>query len=127
MAKVKVDKKDWTIELAEWNSTTIRSYINHLNEKKVGVPAITNNVRTENAVIAKMIKDYGIETIKAFVEECVNTHKPTEQYPTVNFMFMSGFMKANILPRVMKQKVQTSKLDEIRKRQEQILQTENLF
>ena len=102
MAKAKIDKKDFrNLEVKDWNATTFREYIKHLNEERFGVPAVTFNVRTENSMISSMIKEYGKEITKAFVEECVRKYKPNGNYPTVNFATMYSYMKGYELPRVL--------------------------
>ena len=101
MAKAKIDKKDWkNLEVKDWNATTFREYIKYLNVERFGVPAVTFNIRTENSMISAMIKEYGKEITKAFVEECVRKYKPNGNYPTVNFATMYSYMKGYELPRV---------------------------
>lgn len=131
--KVKIDTKDFNnLPLEKWNSTTIREYIKHLNIERFGIPAVTFNVRQENGMISKFIKEYGIETTKAFVEECVKSYRPNPNYPTVNFATMYSYMKAYELPRVMKKQFEANRLEQIKaKAQERIQATvedvENYF
>lgn len=113
--KKKLDTKDFrNLPLEKWNSTTIREYIKFLNMERFGVPSVTFNVRQENAMISKMIKEYGIEVTVEFVKECVKTYKPNAQYPTVSFATMYSYMKAYELPRVMKKRHEASRLEQIK-------------
>lgn len=113
--KAKIDTKDFkNLPLEKWNSTTIREYIKFLNTERFGIPSVTFNVRQENAMISKMIKDYGIEITVEFVKECVRSYKPNAQYPTVSFATMYSYMKAYELPRVMKKRHEASRLEQIK-------------
>lgn len=113
--KKKLDTKDFrNLPLEKWNSTTIREYVKFLNMERFGIPSVTFNVCQENAMISKMIKEYGIEVTVAFVKECVKTYKPNAQYPTVSFATMYSYMKAYELPRVMKKRHEASRLEQIK-------------
>ena len=129
----KLDTKDFrNLPLEKWNSTTIREYIKFLNIERFGIPAVTFNVRQENGMISKFVKEYGIETTKLFVEECVRKYRPNANYPTVNFATMYSYMKAYELPRVMKAQYESNRLEQINARQqasikETIKDVENYF
>lgn len=129
----KLDTKDFrNLPLEKWNSTTIREYIKFLNIERFGIPAVTFNVRQENGMISKFIKEYGIETTKLFVEECVRKYRPNANYPAVNFATMYSYMKAYELPRVMKAQYESNRLEQIKARQqasikETIKDVENYF
>lgn len=128
-AKVKIDTKDFkNLPLSKWNSTTVREYIKFLNIQRFGVPSVTFNVRQENGMISKFIKDYGIEVTKAFVEECVNKYRPNAQYPTVSFATMYSYMKAYELPRVLKAKYEADRLEQLKAKHTTTLENvENYF
>ena len=122
--KVKIDTKDFAhLPLEKWNSTTVREYIKYLNTQRFGIPAVTFNVRQENGMISKFIKEYGIETTKAFVEACVKNYRPNPNYPTVNFATMYSYMKAYELPRVMKARYEANRLEQIKVKAQATLQT----
>ena len=129
----KLDTKDFkNLPLDKWNSTTIREYIKFLNTERFGIPAVTFNVRQENGMISKFVKEYGIETTKLLVEECVRKYRPNANYPTVNFATMYSYMKAYELPRVMKAQYESNRLEQIKARQqasikETIKDVENYF
>lgn len=127
--KAKVNTKDWAnLPLEKWNSTTVREYIKDLNVKRFGIPCISNNVRVENAMVSKFIKEYGIEVTKDFVEMCVTNYRPNPNYPTVNFGTMYSYMKSWELPKVLKAKAQASRLAEIKARQvKKVENIENYF
>lgn len=113
--KAKLDTKDFkNLPLEKWNSTTIREYVKYLNVCRFGIPSVTFNVRQENGMISKFVKDYGIEITKAFVEECVKSYRPNPNYPTVSFATMYSYMKAYELPRVMKAKHEATRLEQIK-------------
>ncbi|MEH7464599.1 hypothetical protein V7166_21820 [Bacillus thuringiensis] len=123
---VKIATKDWrNLPLEKWNGTTVREYINHLNVEKFGIPATTNSIRRENAMVSAMIKAEGIEAVKEFVEICVESYKGTEQYPTVNFGFMYSFMKAQHLPKILNKQLQNTKLQQIKEAQQVRLQIQS--
>ena len=122
MAKEKINTKDFTTcPIEKWNGYTFREYVKHLNREKYGIPCVTNNVLVENSMIKNFTKEYGNETAKAFFEECLKTHKGTDQYPTCNIGFMITYMKASVLPRVLNQVAKKSKIEELRK---QLLSTQ---
>lgn len=115
----KINTKDFNnLPLDKWNSTTVREYVKHLNICRFGIPAVTFNVRQENGMISKFVKEYGIETTKAFVEACVKNYRPNPNYPTVNFATMYSYMKAYELPRVMKVQYEASRLEQIKAKAE---------
>lgn len=119
-----ISTKDFkNLPLEKWNGTTVRAYVSHLNEERFGVPAVTMNVAKENAVIKRMVQEYGIETVKAFCEQCVKSYRPNAQYPTVNFFSMYSFMKGYELPKVMKAKQEKSKLEQIKAEQQAKMET----
>lgn len=102
MAKAKKDTKDFrNLEIKEWNATTFREYMKHLNIERFGIPCVSNNIRVENAMLSQMIKEFGKEVTKEFIEECVKRYRPSAGYPTVNFITMYRFMRAYELPRVL--------------------------
>lgn len=116
-SNTKVDKKDFAnLPIESWNSTTVREYIKHLNVQRFGIPSVTFNVRQENAMISRFVKEYGIVTCKKFVERCVASYKPNSDYPTVNFASMYSFMKGYELPRVLKAQQEQSRLEAIRQK-----------
>ena len=120
----KTDTKNFKeLPLEKWNSTTIREYIKFLNIERFGVPSVTFNVRQENGMVSKFIKDYGIETTKAFVEECVKKYRPNPNYPTVNFATMYSYMKSYELPRVMKAQYEANRLEQIKAKAEASLKS----
>ncbi len=121
MAKAKVDTKDFrSCPIEDWNGTTFREYVKHLNKEKYGIPCVSNNVMVENSMLKNFTKEYGNETTKKFFEECVKSHKGSDKYPTCNVGFMISYMKASVLPRVLQQDVKKSKIQELR---EQLQQT----
>lgn len=124
MAKAKKDMKLWeTIPVSEWNGTTFREYIKHLNKERFGIPSVTGSVQIENMQMKNFTKEYGNEVTKRFVEECVKTYTSyNPQYPTVNFMFMIKFMKERTLPKILGEQVKQDKLAKLR---EQLKESEN--
>lgn len=117
--KVKLDTKDFkNLPIDKWNSTTIREYTKFLNTERFGVPCVTFNVRQENGMISKFIKEYGIEVTVEFIKECVRSYRPNPNYPTVNFATMYSYMKAYELPRVLKKKHEANRLEQIKAKQQ---------
>ena len=113
MSKKKIDYKNYKeLELEKWNATSFREYAKDLNIQKFGVPCITNNIRQENAVISNMIKEFGREAVKRFIEVSIERYRPNMQYPTINIMTMYSFGKAYELPRVLKELADKKKVQE---------------
>lgn len=129
MKKEKINTKDFNnCPIEKWNGTTFREYVKFLNVQKYGVPCVSNNVMIENSILKNFTKEYGNEVAKRFFEEGVRTHKGSDKYPTANIGFMISYMKASILPRVLKKEVQKTKIQQIREKvQEEQKNIESYF
>lgn len=120
MAKIKTD--DYVnLPLDKWNATTYRAYMKAIHEDKYGIPYVANNHAVEGRFIKDMQTKYGNKALKAFIETCFATYKPTHKFPGLNFGFMYSYMRERNLPAVLKQ-IATEELKA--KRQEQAQNTE---
>lgn len=127
MAK-KIDSKDFrTLPVEKWNATTFREYINYLNTERFGIPSVTFNIRQENGMISTFVKQYGKETTKLFIEECVRVYRPNANYPTINFAGMYSFMKGYELPRVLKRQQESAQANRAKVEAEELLKDIELY
>lgn len=101
--KKRVSKKDWeNLPLDGWNSTTCQMYLASLTEKQFRVPYECRNFAVERRMINNLLKKYGPEVVKVFIDECVKTYRPRQQYPFITFSFMYTYKKETIIPQVVK-------------------------
>ena len=115
--KTRVDTKDWqNLPLERWNATTYREYLKHLHRKRYGIPYVTNNHAIEGRFLKNTWEEYGKLALKRFIEICFDEYKPTAKYPGLNFGFMYSYMRARIMPRVLKELSYQKKVEKKAKR-----------
>lgn len=91
------------LSVADWNTAHFQAYLTDKHVEKFGIQyAAAGGVMAERALIAKYIgtarKDgmYGKDVVKAFIDACFDTYKPTQQYPGLTFWFMTTWMTAEL-------------------------------
>ncbi|WP_416045932.1 hypothetical protein [Priestia megaterium] len=101
MSKAKLPKADdWQArDIADWNTTTFRSYL-YAKHKELYDLDYVGAVKRDCGMISDMIKKTDKATVKAFIDACFADYKPTPKYPTLNFYFMRTYMAERILPKV---------------------------
>lgn len=101
MTKQKVHATDWrNRDICDWNTTTFRTYLTEQHEEKFGIPYVTNSIPREAGAMKNFAKEHGNEVLKRFIDICLDNYTPSNQYPSVNFMFMYSYMRERILPQV---------------------------
>ena len=102
MAKAKA--KHYTeLSVADWNTAHFQAYLCDKHVEKFGIQyASAGGIMAERAQIAKYIGTarksglYSKEAVKAFIDACFETYKPTAQYPGLTFWFMTAYMSAEL-------------------------------
>lgn len=89
--------------VSDWNTAHFQAYLRDKHVEKFGIQYVpARGLMAERAIIAHYIGTarkpgfYSKETIKAFIDECIATYKPTAQYPGINFWFMVTFRTAEL-------------------------------
>lgn len=117
-----------TLPLDEWNSTTFRVYLDHLNLEANGMETLeyilqdtkrNGIVRLTNIGLKRASEKYGKLELKLFLELCVANQKTNKTYPTVNYPFMERFMFQKYMPMAIEQ------AEKERNKQEEVEQTSN--
>lgn len=91
------------LSVSNWNTAHFQSYLADKHSEKYGIQyAAAGGVMAERAAIAKYIGTarkpglYSKEVVKAFIDGCFNTYKPTQSYPGLTFWFMITYMPAEL-------------------------------
>lgn len=93
--------KAWTErEITDWNTTTFHAYLTDRNRElfraeyvPFGKGPISNRWRTEQGQLRHAIDTHGQVTVKAFIDRCLAKHRPTANFPHINFGFMWAYMR----------------------------------
>lgn len=91
---------DWrnrTID--QYNVTTFRQYLYDRHRELYGLDYV-GAVKRDCGMISDMIKKTDKATVKAFIDECFRQHKPSAQYPGINFWYMYTYRRESVLPKV---------------------------
>ena len=97
----KINTKDWAnIAPADWNSTTVTAYLEHLTEESVGVTyeptggggSKSQRWAREKGMMKRALDKYGAEVVKRFIELCFARHTPKKEYPYPSFTFAYSYM-----------------------------------
>ncbi len=111
-------RKDWRkCPLEKWNSTTARAYLTECTEAKFKQEYICNSIRQENALMSQFIKQYGRETLKRFIYECMKAYKGNKQYPYPTFGFMYSYMRQQVLTGILREQAEKKERKEALERQ----------
>jgi hypothetical protein len=81
--------------------TIIRDHLRQRHLELYGIDYVTNNHAMEGRNLRSMIDEYGVDTVRIFVEECFRQYKPSREWPGVNFALMFSRMRARVLPQVL--------------------------
>ena len=96
----KINTKDWAnIAPADWNSTTVTSYLEHLTKESAGVTyeptgggSKSQRWAREKGMMKRALDKYGAEVVKRFIELCFTRHTPKKEYPYPSFTFAYSYM-----------------------------------
>lgn len=104
MSKAKLPKADdWQArDIADWNTTTFRTYLYDRHRELYGLDYV-GAVKRDCGMISDMIKKHDKPTVKAFIDECFRQHRPSAQYPGINFWYMYTYRRESVLPKVQMQ------------------------
>lgn len=82
----------------KWNTKDFLAYMSDEHQKKFGIPYIpVGGWQREAGMLGNLIgtrtkpAKYDKETIKYFIDLCIKTYRPNEQYPGINFTFMYSY------------------------------------
>lgn len=87
------------IPTEKWNAAHFQKYLADEHVKHYGIQyASAGGVVAERNLIARYAGTarksglYPKDVIKAFIDRCFQTYKPTQQYPGLTFWFMTQYM-----------------------------------
>lgn len=99
-------KEYWKHDIEDWNTLSFTEYLKDKHEEVFGIPYVPfRGWQTENGMIADWIgtknreKKFEKRIVKAFIDECFETYKPTQQYPGTSFGFCYTYRR-DVLQRV---------------------------
>ena len=91
------------IAVDKWNTAHFQAYLADEHLRLYGVQyAPKGGIVAERALLSKYIgtarKDgmYGKDVVKAFIDRCFQSYKPTPAYPGLTFWFMTAYMMAEL-------------------------------
>ena len=92
---------DWrNRSIDQYNVTTFRQYLYDRHRELYGLDYV-GAVKRDCGMISGMIKQHDKATVKAFIDECFRQHRPSAQYPGINFWFMFTYKRDQVLPKVL--------------------------
>lgn len=87
------------VDVDKWNTAHFQAYLADEHLRLYGVQyAPKGGIVAERALLSKYIgtarKDgmYGKDVVKAFIDRCFQSYKPTPAYPGLSFWFMANWM-----------------------------------
>lgn len=87
------------VAVDKWNTAHFQAYLADEHLRLYGVQyAPKGGIVAERALLSKYIgtarKDgmYGKDVVKAFIDRCFQSYKPTPAYPGLTFWFMANWM-----------------------------------
>lgn len=97
MAKKATHYSETPIE--KWNAAHFQAYLADEHVKHYGIQYASaggslaeRNLIAKYAGTARKPGQYCKETLKAFIDACFTQYSPTQQYPGINFWFMTTYM-----------------------------------
>lgn len=100
------------LPIDEWNSTTFRTYLDHLNMTKFGIGTLEHVLaktrvdaitRITNISLKQTFEKYGKAETKRFLELAVEKYKGSIDYPTATFPFILRFNLDSLMPKAIKE------------------------
>lgn len=92
-------------QLENWNCSTFHYYLcdRHLDLYEINYIPFRGWM-AEKAMLKRDIDEHGTEVVRQFIDACFADYRPTPQYPSLNFGFMSVYMKSRILSPILAEK-----------------------
>lgn len=91
------------VAVDKWNTAHFQAYLADEHLRLYGVQyAPKGGIVAERALLSKYIgtarKDgmYGKDVVKAFIDRCFQSYKPTPAYPGTTFYFMTSYMSHHL-------------------------------
>lgn len=117
---------DWQArDIDDWNVRTFHAYLADRNRELFGaeyVPfgrgSISQRWRVEQGQLKNAITTHGQALVKAFIDRCLARHKPTADFPHVNWGYMWAYMRDE-MPRAQAELERELKFEERREWQEE--------
>lgn len=104
-------------DVNDWNVNDFMKYFGDRHYELFEVEYLPNGSwSTERGIVANAVGTtkkkgkYDKEVFKRFLDVCLNTYKPTKQYPGTSIGFSLGYRK-NILQQVMAESKEESKIE----------------
>jgi hypothetical protein len=95
---------DWrNRELPDWTVGTFRAYLIERHQEILKVPYYPfRSWQVDQKMLRTCLQEHGPEITKAFIDEALETYKPTSDYPGTSFGFIFSY-KNNILQKKIKE------------------------
>jgi hypothetical protein len=84
--------------IGKWNTRDFLNYMSEEHQKRFGIPYIpVGGWQREAGMLGNLIgtrakpAKYSKETIKHFIDLCMENYRPNERYPGINFTFMYSY------------------------------------
>jgi hypothetical protein len=92
---------DWrNRDISDWNVSTFHAYLIDKNTElfsaeyvPFGKGPISRRWQTEKGQMKQAITAYGNVVLRAFIARCLKRHKPSADFPHINFGFMYAYMR----------------------------------
>jgi len=92
--------KNWRERnIEDWNTTTYRQYMYDRHKELFGID-YSGAVRRDCGMLTDVIKKYGNQALKLFIDECFRQHRPSAQFPGINFWYMYTYKRDTVLQRI---------------------------
>ncbi|SMO92251.1 hypothetical protein [Melghirimyces algeriensis] len=102
MSDNKLKSYEWQwLEISKWNTRSFQAYLKDRHKEVYGIDYVPRSWRMEAGMIKNFINEHGTEVLREFIDECLSSHKPTKQYPGLNFWFIYTYLRSQYLPRVL--------------------------
>lgn len=87
-------------DVSDWNVKTTHQYLIDRNRELFGaeyIPfgrgPISQRWRTEQGQLKQAITTHGAHVVKAFIDRCLAKHRPSRDYPHINWGFAWAYMR----------------------------------
>lgn len=89
------------LDTSEWNTRSFQAYLKDKHKETYGIDYVPRSIRMEAGMIKNFLNEHGPEVLREFIDECFKRHKPSQQYPGLNFWFIYTYLRTQYLPRVL--------------------------
>lgn len=110
MAKPKLPTDYRDRPLDAWTAHQFRHYLADKHVERYGITYVARSIAMESKMIRNMIDEHGAVITKCFIDRCFVEHRPSAQYPGVNFAFMYSYMRDRVLPKLLAEKARQERM-----------------